>query len=144
MFTPPGIDTRWLRHARGLTLIETCLVLAVSAILVALAWPSQQAQLQRARRLDGIAALTALQLAQERHRARHGSYSADLAGVGSASSAEGYYRLSVANASSDRVTLRAQARADGAQGSDEACAELTLRLDQGLADIGPSARCWNR
>jgi type IV pilus assembly protein PilE len=132
------------RHPRGLTLIEVCLALAVLGVLAAAAWPSQHAQLQRARRMDGIGALTQLQFQQERFRAHHGRYSADLAGVGPARSPEGLYLLAVADAGPDAVTLIARARPDGPQAADRECQQLTLRLNQGLADAGPSSRCWNR
>lgn len=131
-------------RTRGLTLIEVCTVLAITGILAAMAWPSQQAQLQRARRSDGITALTLLQHAQERYRAQNGHYSGELALVGPARSPDGLYLLSVADAGPDGVTLLARARPDGAQRSDTECRELSLRLNQGLADVGPSGRCWNR
>ena len=73
--------------SRGLTLVETCIVLAVAAILAAVAWPSQRAQLERARRMDGTLALTRLQIAQEQYRMRHGRYGADLAALGPTRSA---------------------------------------------------------
>ncbi|HNU10548.1 MAG TPA: type IV pilin protein [Rubrivivax sp.] len=129
---------------RGLTLIEVSTVLAIVGVVAAVAWPSQQAQLQRARRMDGITALTLLQHAQERYRAQNGHYSSELALVGSARSPDGLYLLSVADADRDRVTLLARARPDGVQGGDADCLELSLRLNQGLADVGPSGRCWNR
>lgn len=132
------------RRLRGLTLIEISIALAVVGIIAAAAWPSQLAQLQRARRMDGIAALTQLQFAQERFRAHHGHYSAQLAGVGAGRSPEGLYLLAVDDAAVDTVTLVARARPDGPQQSDAECRELTLRLNQGLADVGPSGRCWNR
>ncbi len=130
--------------SRGLTLVETCIVLAVAAILAAVAWPSQRAQLERARRMDGTLALTRLQIAQEQYRMRHGRYGADLAALGPTHSAEGHYLLAVAGAGIDTVTLVARVRPDGPQRGDADCPELTLRLDQGLADAGPSARCWGR
>ena len=129
---------------RGFTLIEVCLALAVLGILAAVAWPSQQAQLQRARRMDAISALTRLQMAQEQYRLRHGRYSAELTGLAASRSPEGLYLLAVADAAADSVTLIARARADGPQQSDRDCRELTLHLNQGLADAGPHGRCWNR
>lgn len=129
---------------RGFTLIEVCLALAVLGILAAVAWPSQQAQLQRARRMDAISALTRLQMAQEQYRLRHGRYSAELNGLAASRSPEGLYQLAVADAAADTVTLIARARADGPQQSDRDCRELTLHLNQGLADAGPHGRCWNR
>jgi type IV pilus assembly protein PilE len=129
---------------RGMTLVEVCAVMAVIGIVTALAWPSQLAQLQRARRLDATAALTRLQFAQERHRAQAGVYSADLSAVGAARSGEGLYDLSLRDATGETVTLAARARDDGAQRGDMECRELTLRLNQGLADQGPSGRCWGQ
>lgn len=132
---------------RGLTLIEVCIVLALVGLLAALAWPSLQAQMQRARRLDATAALTRMQFAQEQHRARFGVYGTELAalaGAGAARSAEGHYELLLRDASAERVTLAARARADGAQRSDRECLEITLLLNQGQAEQGPASRCWSQ
>lgn len=135
--------TRW--HARGLTLVEVVTVLAVVGIVATMAVPSQLASLQRARRLDATAALTRLQMAQERHRGVHGLYAVDLASLGGPSrSGEGLYDLQLRNTGDGSVVLAARARNDGAQGGDTECAEITLRLDQGLADAGPSGRCWSQ
>jgi type IV pilus assembly protein PilE len=131
-------------RSRGLTLVETCIVLAVAGILAAVAWPSQRAQLERARRLDGTLALTRLQMAQEQYRMRHGRYGGELSALGPARSPEGHYLLSLADAQADTVTLVARVRADGPQRGDRDCPELTLRLNQGLADAGPDPRCWGR
>jgi hypothetical protein len=38
----------------------------------------------------------------------------------------------------------AHARPDGGQAADRECNEITLRVDQGFVQHGPSARCWNR
>lgn len=133
------------RTARGLTLVEITVVLAVLGIVATLALPSQMATLQRARRLDATAALNRLQMAQERHRSTHGLYAFDLAALaGPSRSGEGLYDLLLRNPGDGSVVLAARARADGAQGGDTECAEITLRLNQGLADIGPSGRCWSQ
>lgn len=133
-------------RARGLSLVEVVVLVAVVGILAAAAWPSHQAQAQRVRRLDATAALTGLQQAQEQHRLRHGRYAADLATLGTRAtrSAQGLYDLLVQSEGAGRVTLAARVRADGAQRDDHECAEITLVLDEGLADAGPSGRCWNR
>lgn len=139
-------ESRALRR-RGISLIECCVALAVVGVLAASALPSQLASLQRARRVDAVAALTRLQSAQEAHRAQHGQYGPTLSalgGAGRALSDEGHYRLSIEPAEGGAVVLVAQAREDGAQAGDTACPSLTLRLDRGLADAGPDARCWNR
>lgn len=138
---------RLASRTRGLSLIEICVGLAVVGLLAALAWPSQQAQLQRARRLDATAALTRLQFAQEQYRSRFGVYSGELAvlsGASSARSGEGLYELSLRDAQGGRVTLTAQALSGRSQHSDRECREITLQLNQGQADPGPSGRCWNQ
>ena len=136
---------RHTSRPRGLTLLACLAAVAVVGILAAAAVPSQLAQMQRSRRLDAVAALTRLQIAQESYRARYGSYAAELAQLGGAArSPEGLYLLALADAGADAVTLVARASADGAQHGDGECLEITLRLNQGLADAGPSGRCWNR
>jgi type IV pilus assembly protein PilE len=135
------------RSAAGFTLVEITITLAVALILASAAWPSQEKSLQRARRADAIAALTRVQFAQEQYRAHHGIYAATLAalqGAASPRSPEGLYDVALTDASGGRVVLAAAARPDGLQARDADCARLTIRLDQGLADFGPSARCWNR
>ena len=136
------------RHRlRGFSLVELCVVMGIATLIVSLVWPSQQQQLQRARRIDAIAALNRLQMAQEAYRARHGIYSAQLAGLsgaGSVRSADGWYELALRDAAGETVTLAARALPDRAQHADQGCREITLRLNQGLADAGPSSRCWNQ
>lgn len=135
------------RKQRGFTLVEVSLVAGVAALLVSMAWPSQKAQLQRARRGDAVAALMRVQFAQEQYRAHHGLYAPALSvlvGAAAPKSPEGYYDIVVSEAVGESVTIAASARADGAQSGDAECAQLTLSLNQGMADFGPSARCWNR
>jgi type IV pilus assembly protein PilE len=135
------------RRVRGLTLVEIAVVLAVVGIIATMAWPAHLAELQRARRLDATSALTRLQFAQERHRSAQGRYAADLAELGPAAmlrSAEGLYDLSARSAGDGAVLLLARARADRAQHDDANCREITLQLNQGLADPGPNGRCWNQ
>lgn len=138
---------RCAERARGLSMIEVCIVLAVVGIFAVVAWPSQLAHLQRARRLDATAALMRLQFAQEQHRSRFGVYSPTLSaltGAASTRSGEGLYELALRDADGVRVTLAAHARRGGSQQSDHECSEITLHLNQGQADQGPSARCWNQ
>lgn len=134
------------RPARGLSLVEVTIGLAVLGILTAAAWPSHQHQMQRARRLDATSALTRLQQAQEQHRLRHGGYTAELAALGAIGtrSAQGLYELQLRSQGPGRVTLAARARADAEQRDDHECAEITLVMDEGVADPGPSGRCWGR
>lgn len=146
-FRPREHAQRRSRRERGLTLVEVTVALAVVGILAAVAVPSQLAQLQRARRLDATSALTRLQFAQERHRALQGRYAPDLAALGPSGlsrSLEGLYDLAARDAGDGDVVLLARARPDRAQHGDTECREITLHLSQGLAEAGPSGRCWNQ
>jgi type IV pilus assembly protein PilE len=134
------------RHRlRGLTLIECCITVAIVGVMASLAWPSQSAGLQRARRADASVALMRLQMAQEQYRALHGRYSAELSvlkGAALPRSPEGHYRIALEDAGVDSVTLRAEAAPGSAQQNDASCRVMTVRLMQGLADNGPDGRCW--
>jgi type IV pilus assembly protein PilE len=124
-------------HA-GFTLVELCMVLTLTGVLATIAWPSLQAQLQRGRRADAVAALMRVQLAQESYRAHHGLYATQLALLG------GLYDIELFNDGPERYQARARARAGSAAAGDSACAVLTLQVREGLAEFAPSARCWNR
>jgi type IV pilus assembly protein PilE len=135
------------RCAPGFTLVELCVVLAVSGVLASIAWPSFQSQLQRGRRSDAVTALLRVQLAQENHRANHGLYASQLSAlVGAASprSSEGLYDIELLGSGGDRYEARATARAGSVVASDTGCAVLSLQVRDGLADFAPSPRCWNR
>lgn len=131
---------------RGFTLVELCVVLALTGLLATVAWPSWQAQLQRGYRADAVAALMRVQLAQESFRAHHGLYATQLnvlVGAAAPVSAQGLYDIEIAGGG-DRYEARARARAGSAVASDGACAVLSLQVRDGLSDYAPSARCWNR
>jgi type IV pilus assembly protein PilE len=134
------------RPAAGFTLVELSIVLAVAGVLAALSWPPLQQQLQRSRRADAVAALLRVQLAQESHRAHHGLYAARLSalnGAASPRSREGLYDIELVHSAGNAYTVLATARSDGAAAADRDCARLSLQVRDGLADMAPSARCWN-
>lgn len=141
----PPVTPPLPRRQRGLSMVEIAVVLALVGLLAATAWPWHRADLQRARRLDAAAALTRLQMAQEQHRSLNGGYAQQLAALGGRTRSEqGLYDIVLAAHGPGRVTLAARARSDGAQRDDRECAEITLVLDEGIADSGPSGRCWGR
>lgn len=63
---------------RGFTLIELMVVLVIAGIIAAIAYPAYTSQLQRGRRADAVAALTAVMQAQERYRGNVTTYADDL------------------------------------------------------------------
>lgn len=127
----------------GFTLVECAAVCAAVAVLGAVAWPAWRAQQLRMGRLDAMAALTGVQQAQERYRAAHGLYAADLSLLrSSAASSQGRYGMALASLGPD--AYRATATAQAAQRADRDCPALTLEVSAGFPQEGPSAACWNR
>jgi type IV pilus assembly protein PilE len=132
---------------RGFSLVEICVVLALTGIVATLAWPSLQSQLQRSRRADGVAALLRVQMAQESYRAHHGLYATQLAALRGASashSAEGLYDIEMAGDGITRYEALARARPGSPVAGDRDCAVLRLQVRDGQAEFAPSRQCWNR
>lgn len=140
------------RLSRGFSLIELLCAMAITSILAAIAWPSFQSSVLKARRADALASVMQLQAAQERHRSGHVAYG-NLRALGlPARSAQGHYQLSVSDEGASGYRIMAQA--DGVQHADTACRYLQLRIvgvDQTRASgptahVGNSAdenrRCW--
>jgi type IV pilus assembly protein PilE len=120
-------------RARGFTLVDVAVALAVVGVVASMALPSMQAHLARGRRAEAVAALTRVQAAQEQYRAHQGLYAPQLGalpGAASPLSADGHYAIAL--------------EAVHAGPRDSGCAELTLTVADGVAAYGPSARCWNR
>lgn len=133
-------------HA-GFTLVEVAVVLTVLALLLTVAVPAAFDSLMRGRRADAVVALQRLQLAQERYRAHHGLYAAELKVLGSGAATRsdaGHYDIVLKDVQPQAYRAEAQARADGPQARDTACAQITLQVDDGQPRAGPSAACWSR
>lgn len=135
----------------GFTLIELMIVLAVVAVLLIVALPSYQDSVRKARRADGKAALTGLQLAQEKFRSNCRFYagsvaSADVCGADAANSTikypstsnEGHYTIAITAASGNSFTITADPT--GAQAKDTACDPLQIEMP---AKTKSPANCWN-
>jgi len=116
-------------RARGFTLIESLVAVAIAGVLSSIAYPSVEAQVLRARRSDALVALMQAQLAEERHRANNAGYGslADL-GLRDTSPAS-HYRLQAAVNATGGYDLLASAA--GAQARDLKCRYLRLSLVDG-------------
>lgn len=138
---------------RGFTLIEMTVVTAIAGVLAATAYPSFAGPVFKARRTDGLTALLALQMSQERWRSEHSSYASldDL--KLNATSSMGYYRLNVGSATATGFT--ASATGTGTQANDSACKVLRVTVaegntiytsgadDQATNSAADNKRCWN-
>ncbi|QGG80894.1 prepilin-type N-terminal cleavage/methylation domain-containing protein [Litorivicinus lipolyticus] len=134
--------------ARGFSLIELMVGLAIIGILTAIAIPSYQTTVQRSQRSDGQIALVQLTQQQERYHSVNNTYATTLVELGAASaSAEGFYSLSLSNPSCTNAGYTGcfvvTATPTGAQAADSACATLSLNQSGVRSATGTGAGdCW--
>jgi type IV pilus assembly protein PilE len=119
--------------AKGLTLVELMMTVAIIGIIASIAIPSFQNQIVDARRRDGITQLLQLQMQQESYRLTNKSY-ATTTQLGLPVS--DYYAFTSSTVSATTYTLTATAKSS--QTGDSACTALTL--DQSM-NKAPEA-CW--
>lgn len=123
----------------GFTLIELMIVVAIIAILAAIAYPSYQDSIRKARRADGKEALLRIQLEAEKWRVNNATYTCNLADLGLGNtSLESWYTLALSACSATGFT--ASATGTGDQANDTGCTPLTLTVTA-TDTRGPSG-CW--
>jgi type IV pilus assembly protein PilE len=130
--------------SRGFTLVECLTACCMAAVLVTLAVPAFRSHDFRAGRLDAVEALTRVQVAQEQHRNAHGLYAGDLQALLGVSGRSAQGRFDIAVTLTGPQSYRATASAQGPQAGDQGCAQITLSVKEGYAQIGPNAGCWLR
>ena len=148
--TPTRLPTR------GFTLVELMISIVVLAIIVAVALPSYKAATRKSHRGEAIAALAALQQAQERFRSGNSAYAGTLAAVGVASTTApgGYYALSVSSATATGYVITADG-SGSSQRDDGDCAKLSMQVTGTSITYGscatcstftytPANRCWSQ
>lgn len=138
-------------HRRGFTLIELMIVVAVIGILAAIAYPSYQDYIRRARRIDAQGVMLDLQLLQEKYRVNKPIYatwqnlidSKYLPSSPPQISPWIYYTFDTSPDSllpADRYTITADAKSGTSQASDSGCTRMTLNRDSAKT---PDA-CWKK
>jgi type IV pilus assembly protein PilE len=134
------------QRQRGSTLIDICAACATGSIAMALALPSYHSWLERERRNDAVLALQRVHQAQSAYHAARGSYALRLDALPGALgpySDKGLYRLVMYSEAPDSFEVHASALPDGPQARDPGCAQVTLRVTDGVISYEPSLRCWN-
>jgi type IV pilus assembly protein PilE len=131
---------------RGVTLIELMVVVVIIGILVAIAYPGYQSQLQKTRRADGKAALLNEAQRLERCFTRYNTYAhadCDVAAalVAGVFSPDRWYLVTDSAPAATSYALVATPQ--GAQAGDAQCLNLTLN-NRGVrtATGAVPANCW--
>lgn len=133
-----------MKKRHGFTLIELLIALAIISILITAAIIGYGPYVRKSRRMDGINALLAISLAEERYRSANPSYGTlAQAYNGTATSPDGFYNLAVTNVTTSSYTATATATGDQANDASggTSCATLTLAFSNGSVTQTPAA-CW--
>jgi type IV pilus assembly protein PilE len=135
-------------------MLELLVAVVIVVLLASVAYPSYRDQVQKGRRSDAVAALGAMQLAQERHRASSASYANSPQVLGLPVVSEGgHYDISIQGAGASSYTLVATARAGSSQTRDSACLRMAIGYSNGSTQylaggsggelaLDSSRRCW--
>jgi type IV pilus assembly protein PilE len=133
-----------MQKIKAFSLLEIVIVLLISGILVLIAIPAYQNHVRKTRRTEGIHAIYALRLAEEKYRATSSTYGTlaqvqNLAGVPLSS----HYAYFITNNSASGYTITANALGD--QVNDTAngtsCSILTFTINN-TAETKTPAICW--
>ena len=135
---------RMRRAARGMTLIELMIVVAVVALLGAVALPAYQNSVRKAHRAEAKAKLTEWAQQLERFYTEHNySYAADGAASTAPAGSSSHYALELAVSDSNPSAYTIKAVPQGAQAED-ACGSFTLDQTgkRGVTGSLDVSQCW--
>jgi type IV pilus assembly protein PilE len=134
--------------SRGMTLLELLIVIAIVGIIAAVALPSFNDQVVKARRSDARNTLFDWQLRQAQQFANTASYASISTIIGSGSdtidSTEGYYEVTVFSQSASAYQIRATPKSGTSQAEDSECASYFCVNQDGVDLSGSCAprACW--
>jgi type IV pilus assembly protein PilE len=145
-----------LKFRTGFTLIELLIALAIMGIIAMVAYPSYQKSVLKTRRSDGVAAVLAVQVAQEKFRASCPYYAQTLGSTNTcgasaalstvqagSTSPEGYYTISIVSSSATGNAYTINAAPNGTQANDTDCSPLRLTFNASNPNgLKSPTGCW--
>ncbi len=133
-----------IHSARGFTLIELMITVAILGIIVAVALPAYSGYIRKTRRADAMATLSQDQAIIERCYAVNFTYAVPPCATPPATSQTGFYSIA---ATSTATTYTLTATATGSQVADTTCAQMTIDQanQKGAVDNSGTTQlsCWN-
>jgi type IV pilus assembly protein PilE len=142
----------------GFTLVELMVVVAISAVLAAVAYPAYTGYVLKSRRSDAIKVLGAIIQAQERYRSNSSTYADTFAKLNiDASTLTSYYDITMTSLVAGNTSfvggyiLNASTKTGSSQANDARCAQMIATFQRG--DLVYSAKtsggasnsdCWPR
>ncbi len=125
-----------IQHRRGFTLVEVMVTVAILAILSAIAYPLYESQSRKGKRPAAMALMEEVAQAEQRYFSHMNTFTTtvtDLPGIKSATSAGGYYSITVAPAAAGSIASSFVVTADPltADQKKDSCQKLTLS-DRGV------------
>jgi type IV pilus assembly protein PilE len=146
------------RAARGFTLIELMIVVAIVGILVRVAYPAYMQSVKKSRRADAKTALLDLAQREERYMATANIYTTSAPALGYPNGSTitiaspmnvmtgtaAYYTLQVDVQAATPTAFTAKALRTGSQVADTQCGDYTLTNTgaQSVSGTGNASDCW--
>ena len=141
--THPSTTASRGRRSGGFTAVELLVALSITGVLSSIAYPSFSEQIDKSRRADAFAAVTAVQMAEERWRANQPAYGT-LAEIGAAAvSPAGRYSVAIGGHGAHDYSVVVSAQ--GVQARDSACRVMRIDVSGGneTRASGPDASAAN-